>query len=164
MKSLDCNTERGKIYIAEQLACQKRVESAIECELISTKTNTASDVDALMIKNKILVGLAEVKTREMGLKDGKLTTDKGDFDSYLITYEKLEKLKRLCESFKVPGYLFVSLLHTKKIVAWNICDGSGNYIANIKKEYTKTQATCNGGTAHRENAYISLETMKILPN
>lgn len=84
------------------------------------------------------------------------------YDSYLITHEKLEKLRNLCKIFNVSGFLFVSLLLDGKIAVWKICDANGNFCVEMKKEKTKTQATCNGGTAFRENAYLSLNSMQIL--
>ena len=163
-QSLDCNTPRGKIYIEKQLSCHTRIENALNCEIISTDIKSSSDIDALIVKEKRLIGLAEVKSREMsvGADLKKLIYEGREYDSYLITYEKLEKLKNLCEVLKVPGFLFVSLLASNKIAMWKICDNEGVYCVEMKKERTKTQATCNGGTAFRENAYLSLNSMKIL--
>jgi hypothetical protein len=56
----------------------------------------------------------------------------------------------------------VSLLSDGKIAVWQICDSNGNFTVQMQKEKTKTQATCNGGVAFRENAYLSLDSMKIL--
>ena len=167
--SLDCNTPRGQIYIGSQLSCQDRIETALKCEIIKTDTTSSSDIDALLVRNKTLIGLAEVKSREMGIKlgdghsDNKLIYRGNEYDSYLITYDKLEKLKQLCCAFGVPGFLFVSLLQDSRIIFWKICGSKGNYLVELKKEITRTQATCNGGIAHRENAYLSLNSMKILP-
>jgi hypothetical protein len=167
--SLDCNTPRGQIYIGSQLSCHDRIEVALKCDIIKTDPTSSSDIDALMVRNKTLIGLAEVKSREMGIKLGDKTSDSkliyrgNEYDSYLITYEKLEKLKHLCCALGVPGFLFVSLLGDSKIIFWKICGVKGNYVVDLKKEITRTQATCNGGTAHRENAYLSLNSMKILP-
>jgi hypothetical protein len=164
MKSLDCNTPRGQIYIGTQLSCHTRIEEALNCEVISTNTKSSSDIDALLVRNKILIGLGEVKSREMSfdLISKKLMYNGRGYDSYLITHEKLEKLRNLCKIFNVSGFLFVSLLLDGKIAVWKICDANGNFCVEMKKEKTKTQATCNGGTAFRENAYLSLNSMQIL--
>ena len=162
--SLDCNTPRGQIYIEKQLSCHNRIENALNCEIICTDIKSSSDIDALIVKEKKLIGLAEVKSREMSInpKSKKLIYEGKEYDSYLITFEKLEKLKNLCERFKVPGFLFVSLLVADKIAMWKICDNDGEYCVDMGIERTKTQATCNGGVALRENAYLSLNSMKIL--
>jgi len=164
MKSLDCNTPIGQIYIGTQLSCHARIEKALNCEIICTDTESSSKIDALMVKEKKLVGLAEVKSREMSfnLISKKLMFNGIGCDSYLITYEKLENLRNLCKIFNVSGFLFVSLLLDGKIAVWNICDANGNFCVKMKKEKTKTQATCNGGIAFRENAYLSLNSMQIL--
>lgn len=168
--SLDCNTVRGQVYIGTQLSCHERIEAALNCAVIATDTTSASDIDALITKNKTLVGLAEVKSREMRLKDSPILTARRliyknrEYDSYLITFEKLEKLKRLCSIFNVPGFLFVSLLEDHQIVFWKICNANGEYCVDLKKERTRTQATCNGGVAYRENAYLTISCMKVLPS
>lgn len=165
---MDCNTERGKIYIGSQIDCHNKLEIALKCQVVSTNTTSSSDIDALLVKDKKLIALAEVKSREMGLiisetnNKKKLTYKGQEYDSYLITYEKLEKLKNLCKMLCVPGFLFVSLLESDEIASWQICDQEGNYTSKINKKHTKTQATCNGGTAFRENAYISLDSMRLL--
>ena len=167
--SLDCNTAKGQIYIGTQLSCHARIEVGLNCEVIATDTKSSSDIDALITRDKVLIGLAEVKSREMSLKNSptlskrRLVYKGRDYDSYLITFEKLEKLKRLCNTFNVPGFLFVSLLEDHQIVFWKICNSKGEYCVGMKTERTRTQATCNGGVAHRENAYLSLDCMKVLP-
>ena len=166
--SLDCNTAKGQVYIGKQLLCHDRLEAALKCEIIATDTTSASDIDALIVKNKKLVAIAEIKSREMKLKNSddrsqrRLIYMGRDYDSYLITYEKLEKLKTICQMFCVPGFLFVTLIESDQTVFWKICDGAGNFVAEFEKKRTQTQATCNGGLAYRENAYISLNSMKIL--
>lgn len=163
-KSLDCNTPRGQIYIKTQLSCHSRIEDALNCEVIATNTSSSSDIDALLIKNKMLIGVGEVKSREMSFDSNskKLIYENKEYDSYLITHEKLEKLKNVCKIFSVPGFLFVSLLNDNKIAVWTICGADGTFCVEMKKEKTKTRATCNGGIAYRENAYLSLNSMKIL--
>jgi hypothetical protein len=168
LKSLDCNTTKGRIYIGTQLSCHEKLEEALKCEVIATDTTSSSDIDALIVKDKKLISLAEIKSREMSLinfenKSNRRLVYKGkEYDSYLITYEKLEKLRTLCKMLCVSGFLFVSLLESDQVVFWKICDGDGNYTSDIKREHTRTQATCNGGSIIRENAYISLKDMKLL--
>jgi hypothetical protein len=166
-ESLDCNTEKGRIYTAIQLICREKMEKALKIEVVSTDIKKSADIDVLLIKNNNLIGLGEIKTREMrvirfGKPDCLLVENGRKHNSLLITYNKLEKLKHLCRSLRVPGFLFVSLLHSNRIAWWKICDDLGNYTCDIKREHTRTQATCNGGSIIRENANISVKGMNLL--
>jgi hypothetical protein len=167
MKSLDCNTPLGQVYTKSQLSTCDMIEKHLNCEVISTDTTESADIDAIFSRDKTVIGVSEIKSREMSLNDtGKrrsLVFKGRGYDSYLITFEKLEKIKRLSKALVVPGFLFINLRESGDVVFWKICDAKGNYVVDMKTDKTMTQATCNGGIASRENAYISLAQMKVLP-
>lgn len=154
--SLDCNTPTGRVYIGWQADCLSRLEKAWGVTCASTNDQEAADVDAFAIRESRISAVMEVKSREMDLP--KLRR----FGSYLITFEKLLKLRAVAMAVRVPGLVVVSLLKDKQIVFWKICDSEGNFLAPLEARISKTQTTCNGGQIDRFNAYLSLDDMNLL--
>lgn len=154
--ALDCNTAVGRTYIGWQADCLARLEKAWDVKCAHTDDTGDADVDAIAIRDGQLQAIMEVKSREMNLDQLRR------FGSYLITFEKLLKLRAVAAALRVPGLIVVSLLKDKQIVYWKVCDVEGHFLIALEGKITETQATCNGGTAHRYNAYLSLEDMKIL--
>jgi hypothetical protein len=151
--SLDCITTRGKVYIGHQAECLKHLSEVWNVEMVTTSESDSADVDAIATRNGQVSAVMEIKSREMDLAQLKR------FGSYLITFEKLLKLRTIAAGLRVPGFVVVSLLKDQSIVFWKICDMSGNLLVNLEAKVTETQATCNGGQANRYNAYLSLSGM-----
>ena len=159
MSNLDCNTPRGQVYIQTQLECMRRLELAWKCQAFQTKTDCSADVDAIFIKDNQVSLVGEIKSREMSLEE------LIKYGSYLITYEKLIKLKNVGIALCVPSVVVVSLLKDNQIVFWRLTDASGNFEVAFEERHTETKKTCNGGKIYRNNAYISLDGMQIIkPN
>lgn len=156
MSNLDCNTPIGQGYIATQMACLSRVETIWNCKIIPTRGESSADIDAIIIRDGVVAGVAEVKSREMSLDDLE------GFGSYLITFEKLLKVRNVGMTLQVPSFVIVSLLKDNQIVYWRLSDASGNFISTMEGKITQTKATCNGGLIDRYNAYLSLKGMKVL--
>ena len=154
--NLDCNSTKGRHYIAEQNKSCEIISRKYGVDVFITPDDSASDVDCLLYKNKKLVGIAEIKSRNMSHEQLK------KFGDYLITFEKLLKGRDLSIKLNVPFLLFVSLLEDNKIIYWKITDKNGNFIVPFACKNTQTQATCNGGNTERFNAYIGLESAKII--
>lgn len=154
--ALDCNTPTGRIYINWQADCLARLEKAWDVKCVCTNDQESADVDAFAIRESRISAVMEVKSREMDLPQLR------KFGSYLITFEKLLKLRSVAVALCVPGLVVVSLLKDKQIVFWKICDKDGNFLVPLEGKTTKTQATCNGGQANRYNAYLSLSDMTVI--
>lgn len=84
------------------------------------------------------------------------------FGSYLVSYSKIEKLIAISKSLQCYGLLIVYLIPDTKIVWCKVCDKQGNLLVDINRQTTSTQATCNGGTAIRDNAYIPFDAMLLI--
>jgi hypothetical protein len=153
---LDCITPKGRGYIAAQSDCLKRLEELWGIQAISTANDGSVAIDAILADKGVICGVAEVKSREMDL--AKLQ----EYGSYLITFEKVVRLREISASLGVPGLIVVSLLKDKSIVFWKICDKAGHFLVSIETKVSSTQSTCNGGQAHRYNAYLSLDQMVVI--
>lgn len=156
MSQLDCNTTKGKIYISHQMECIDRLSKAWGVSLFATQEDKAADVDSIAIKNNRISAVMDIKSREMDLDQLKR------FGSYLVTFDKLLKIRNVATALTVPGLLVVYLVKDKKVVYWTISDRDGHMLPRMESRVSATQATCNGGEANRYNAYLSLEDMKTL--
>lgn len=112
-----------------------------------------SVIDRLFFRDNKLCAAAEIKSREMSMEDLR------GYGSYLVTYEKLLRGVAIAHELGVPYFLIVRLLKSGTIVFWGLDTES---LRDLEVRNSKTDATCNGGTAWRENAYLPLDTMKVL--
>ena len=122
---------------------------------IITDDNRDADVDALYVKDDILAGIAEIKCRSMSLEQLR------KFGDYLITENKLVRGEAVSKALRVPYMLIVRL--SDAVVYWRITDRTGARSVTWETRETETQATCNGGSAVRMNAYLPLDAMRIVP-
>lgn len=125
---------------------------------VKTPKDSPAGVDAVLMKGDCLVGVSEMKCRQM-------TTEQlmGEYrGEWLVTYSKLEKLSSAARLLGVPGVGLLYLVPEKKLLSVRICNEDGLFIPGIRVERTATQATVNGGTAVRENAYVSVADAKVV--
>lgn len=157
MTGLDCNTENGRRFIAEQSESATRFAEAYGYGVIQTADTMPADLDAMFYKDGQLVGIAEIKSREMSMSELE------GFGSYLITLEKLMKGAELSRRLSVPYILIVRLLKDDVLFYWRITDGTGQIRCPFDVRSTETKRTCNGGTATRANAYLPFINGKRVP-
>lgn len=155
LDNLDCNTPKGREYIKYQHNCLTKFCNTKGITYSSTNDKKHADVDAILIKEQI-VGVCEVKCRNDTLEQII------DYGSYLITNEKIKKLQIISKSLQCHGLLIVYFIPNDIISYWYICDTDGNMLFDYDIKISETQATCNGGKASRQNAYLPLQQMKTL--
>lgn len=148
-QQLDCHTPRGRQYIERQMDVAYRVAERYGHDVIFTPDGDAR-FDCLFHKDGVLMGIAEIKVREMHRRDLER------FGTYLVTEDKLLAGIEVASCCRVPFALIIALRDCDLFL--KISDHQGNRVASWKADTTKTQATCNGGVANRNNAYINLKT------
>jgi hypothetical protein len=158
---LDCDTEKGKVFIKYQRETQRIIE-AIGYRIIEMPQKD-SNSDIIISKNiggnETICGIGEIKCRE---KAGNvmLTRNYLKQGGYLITNEKLLHGQKISELLKTPFYIIVNLLSEKVILIWKITNEAGIFQFQYVTKESKTQSTCNGGIANRVNAYLPLSFAK----
>ena len=152
---LDSETETGQLYIQKEKLVSDRVSQLTRSEAVELGSNT-THADRLFIRDGKSVCIAEIKTRNMSLPQLE------KFGSYLISYHKIDRGVLISSLLHVPFMLFVYLIESDDIVYWTISDSEGKEACTYVVQQTETQATCNGGQALRENAYLYLDGMKLL--
>lgn len=150
---LDVLTDRGQETIAHEQACvdiwhrhYPRVRYA------HTPKREHATVDAVLVNDDDhLVAVVEQKSRTMSLD----TLASWDYE-WLVTLEKVKAAARICAALRVPLVGFLYLVPDEMLLVRRICDIDGAPVAPIRTERTTTQATVNGGTADRVNAFVDM--------
>ena len=125
----------------------------------STDKNTPCVVDAVLVKNGKIIGVVEQKSRPgMTVLDFNVTYEK----RWLVTQKKLDDAAEIAQALqtKLVGFLYfpeADVLLVKTLMA----PGKG-WVTDIRKEHTRTQATINGGSVVRLNAYIDMTDALVL--
>lgn len=154
--SLDVNTPRGKESVRQEEEMLSLLKSAIPSyDFIHTPKDTAADVDGFMVQNNAVSGMflssCRVASRSQMRKWG---------DTWLLTFEKIQKATQLAKQLCVPVYGFIYLVPDKLVLVIKLVSVRGEIVPTMRIERTETQATINGGKTVRSNAYIDLSTAK----
>ena len=153
MSSLDINTVAGQKTLIEEKQVKNFVEKQYDISYIETPKNEASRIDAMIVKNGVIISVAETKCRQMTIEQ--LKSDPYNFE-WLVTWDKVETgikmAADLCVSF--VGFLF--LVPSRVLLVQKISNKDGLINCRLRLEATKTQATVNGGKAVRTNSYINM--------
>jgi hypothetical protein len=158
MSTLDINTERGRVAAADQ----KRATEIVfgnnhQFHFLHTPTTGAAAVDGFICKDGIVTGVAEIKSRDTTYEN--LMTAFGG--EWLVTHQKLLDLQSVSRLLKIPAYGLLYLTKSGCVVVVAITDSEGFFICHHREETTKTQKTCNGGEATRENSFIDVFRAKV---
>ncbi len=156
---LDCDTPLGQVFMQEQFKTQEVLEGRGYVVVNTPGKDHHSDIMlAKEMEGKLtLFGIAEIKCRRMA-GDQVLNREYVKQNGYLVTEHKLKYGAMVSSMYKVPFFLIVNLLLDNRILVWQVTDRLGNYTMDIKTLETKTQATCNGGSTIRRNAFLHFDT------
>lgn len=169
---LDCDTPKGKTFIQNESRVADFLEASYGWRIagyeksFEGKTNHADRLILREVNGSLqLEAIAEIKSRKTaGDKEFNLEYLK-KAGTYLITHEKLLHGQSLSRLHKVPFCVIVDLMLDSWILSWKVTDRFGEFRFDFDAKETKTQDTCNGGVAMRENAFLPLNfAKKILKN
>jgi len=151
---LDVTTPRGLESVAQEVRLLKAVEAQYPVRVIPTPKDGAATVDGVLVIGDTLAGVFESKCRNMTLR-----TLREDFgNEWLVTHDKLLGAAQAARLLGVPLFGFVYLVPDDVGLAIRLANAEGFLIPRIRVITTETQATINGGTARRRNAYVKMDT------
>ena len=150
--TLDINTEKGQETLEQERKMAALWEAETGWKYVNTPKSGASAVDALLLDGKVVRGIAEQKSRNMSHHDFRYKFG----SEWLVTYDKIRKLRKVSELLQVPSWGFLWLVPDSILLLKQITNGRGEMVVNMRTDRTQTQATCNGGVANRYNAYLDL--------
>jgi hypothetical protein len=127
-------------------------------EFIETPKHEPADIDGFVVANDVISCGVEVKCRNMTASE--LKNQFGN--RWLITADKLERGMKVSRALCVPFRGFLYLVPDKMLLIVPIWDPAKGWNPNIDHEYTETQATVNGGTARRLNAYVDVSGATVI--
>ena len=155
--SLDINTPRGQRTLADERAAVAIFESHYpQCRYFHTPKADAGDVDGIvcnLIEGR-LVCVTETKCRyDMTLEHFAEAYNR----EWLVTFDKIIKGVKVAEALRIPFYGFLYIVQNKALLHRRLWSPvAGFEFASLMVRKTKTQATCNGGSATRDNAFIDM--------
>lgn len=161
MNGLDINTPKGQISKEQEneviFLLNKKYPHLWYCETPKTK---AADIDAIIIdsNNKSIKSVVETKCRNMSFEQ---FAGQYKFE-WLVTFEKIKKGINIASGMFVPFVGILYLVPSKTILIQSIWSPENGYETGMRIEKTKTQATINGGSAIRDNAYIDMKLATII--
>jgi len=125
----------------------------------STDKNSPCAIDAILVKDKKIIGIVEQKSRpSLSLIDFNGIYKK----QWLVTQKKLDNGAKIAESLQTKFVGFLYLPQADMLLVKTLWNPNLGWSVIIEKRHTKTQATINGGSIVRENAYIDMSEALIL--
>lgn len=155
---LDVNTDKGqRTREEEKEAISIFHQNFPTFQFIDTPKKKPAKVDGIIIDKKgFISAVVEVKCRNM-------TREQLDNEfncEWLVTHEKVAFGAVCAEMLCVPLKGFLYLVPEKTLLIKTLYDPNSGYLASMHVEDTRTQATVNGGTANRKNAFILMSDAK----
>ena len=140
---LDCETERGRVFIKSEDETSDFLDKYLLGEKYSLIkfANKTSSGDRIAVCGKSKKALMEIKSRQQN----RITFEKTFNNSYLISEHKIKRNIHDAKSWKIPFFVFVNLMNDDYILRIKVSDEKGNIIAPYRLETLETQNTCNGG-------------------
>jgi len=151
---MDILTERG----AETLRDEVRAKAIFLAthtaySYIETPKDQPASVDAFLVRDGIIRSVVETKCRY----DCDYNKFSAQYESqWLVTMNKIERARAIALGLCVPLVGFLYLRQSDLLLVQSITDHKGMYVPDITIKPTRTQATVNGGSIIRSNAYIDM--------
>jgi hypothetical protein len=156
MSTLAILSPRGVQSVSDEQTMLDIVCKAWKVECTQTQkasTTSFANVDGVLYRGKEAVAVYEAKCRY---------TWSADYKTLLITNDKIEKGKNASAIMAVPFIVLLYIVNDKRVYWWKVTDNRGIVQFDYDKRVTQTQATCNGGVANRENAFLPLSLAKLI--
>lgn len=150
---LDINTPKGQQSLEQERRLLKSFGTVMGCTIIETDKAEPAQVDGFLVKDSTVIGVFESKCRRATVRQMQNWGSE-----WLLTNQKFmdgaDISRRLC----VPFYGIIYLVDEPIGVYIKLTDNTGKLLPKVRVQETETQATINGGTVVRANAFIDLET------
>jgi hypothetical protein len=111
--------------------------------------------DGMVLEGDDLQAIVEIKCRNMTEKQFRNTHQA----EWLVTHDKILRCAAAAKIIGVPLSGWLYLVPDKVLLMRRLADAEGN-IVDMRLDRTTTQATVNGGSATRVNAYIDMSKAK----
>jgi len=158
--SLAIETPRGQKSLEYEREC-----TSLFCELhpnykfLETDKHSPAAIDGILYLHSESVMTAAVEIKCRNVTSQQLFGDYGG--EWLVSNDKMEKGRAVSYFLSVPFVGMLYLIPEKTIMTIPLTDRSGNYIVDFDVRETRTNATINGGSTVKANAFIPMEKAKV---
>lgn len=153
--SLDISTPKGQVSLRDEQIVARWFNNKEGHRYLQTPKDSPAKVDAILARGDEIIGLAETKCRyNITLQDFRYKFR----NEWLVTWEKLESGLKMAEQLCVPLYGLLYLVDDDVLLIANLSK------ADIRREFTETQKTINGGKIVRENGFIPMKNALVKPS
>lgn len=156
---LDILTPKGQQTLADEQVVAESFTRQTGILYIQTPKKLPAVCDALLVRNDILVGLAETKCR-YDIPDMEFWRERYKSE-WLITFSKVTRNCYLADGLCVPLVGILYIVKPKIFLVKRIYDGEKkSWVATVRTEQSVTQAGVNGGSADRMNVLVDMRDAK----
>ena len=156
---MDILTPRGQLTLEqERLALGIFKERFSDYDIVETPKDRPADIDGFIVHGTNLLAGIEVKCRNMTAHE--LKNQFGN--RWLVTADKLDRGVNICRGLCIPFKGFLYLVPDNMLIIKTIWTPKDGYDTGIDYMQSETQATVNGGTAFRINAYIDVSGSTVI--
>lgn len=156
---LDILTPAGQKTLADEQVVAQSFTRQTGILYVQTPKDAPATCDALLIKDGILVGMAETKCR-YDIPDMEFWRQKYKSE-WLITWRKVTRNCDLADGLCVPLVGILYIVQPKIFLVKRIYDGRNkHWVAKLRTERSVTQAGVNGGSADRMNVFVDMRDAK----
>lgn len=154
-------SSQGQEHLRKGSEAEQAVAKYYGLTLLQFQESRTSQIDGVMVNAEgQVVGIYETKSRTGNLEyrgqDPVFVFRGKDYDSMLITKDKIDTMMMMSKALKVSSYLICSYSNNQ-IGVFKVTNPSGTMaLAGVTSKKTKTRATVVGGKAERENYFIPL--------
>lgn len=152
---MDVNSQKGR----EAIRRVKKAISKIEylgAHPVWFPDHCLTEYDGYFVKDGIILGLFEAKTRNAAIQDGKILYGGKLYDEYMITMNKVVSGVNIAKSNKIDAYIIVNFEINNVVAVFKTFEYATGEIMSYRSANTWTQRSINGGSANRENAFIDM--------
>lgn len=156
---MDILTPKGQESLRyERVALEAYRFAHPDVHIFETRKDTDAKIDGMLVRDDEIVGIFETKCRNATHEQMK------KWGTWLITHQKVVDAAVISELMRVPFYGFLYLIPDNTLLVWQVTDERGKYLFQFESENTRTQATINGGTANRKNAFLPVsKVIEVIP-
>jgi len=142
----------------EQDAIQIFLGKYPDFDFIETPKDKPADIDGFIVKGGTIISGVEIKCRMMTDHD-LMNAFSG---KWLITHDKIERGIAICRSLGIDFRGFLYLVLDKRLLIVKLWDCETGETAGMELEESRTQATVNGGSIVRLNAYVDVRNAAVV--
>jgi hypothetical protein len=130
-----------------------------DIQYASTDKDAPCAVDAVLIKSGQVVGVVEQKSRpSLSVVEFNVTYK----SRWLVTHKKILDGVNLAKALHTKFVGFLYLPEADILLVKTIWSPKTGWLVEFDVKTTATQATINGGVAHRENAFIDMTNSLVI--